>query len=456
MSQIRLSEVIGPGYDEFIRSRHLYRVVKGSKGSKKSRTAAADLIWKMMKYPQANALVIRRVEKTLRQSCFTDLLWAIDRLQVSDKWKASVSPLQLTYIPTGQIIIFRGMDDATKLASITVRKGYLCWVWFEEAFELTNELEFEKVVMSIRGRIPPETGLWKQFTLTFNPWSVNSWLKPRFFDNPRPNTLAMTTTYKCNNFLGDDDIERYEALRETSPRMARIICDGDWGIAEGLVYDNWVEEEFDLKQILKEYPNAQFTFGLDFGFSISYCAFTAALVDVKAHKMWVFDEMYDRGLVNLEIAKRINEMGYGRERIIADSASPKDIMELMNGLIEEVEGEDGKPEYRKWSLPNIMPGLKGHDSLRNGIQRMQSFKIYVHPLCKNTLIEFQNYAFDTDKDGNFVDRPIKEFDHCLDALRYSLDRFFATGKGRVVEAKGEDSPSVSRPARRRVFSSIPD
>lgn len=421
MAQFKLSEVIGGGYNDWWTTRKFYRICKGSKGSKKTRTTALWFIWHMMKYPQANTLVVRRFKNTLESTVYADMLWAIDRLDVADEWKPLKSPLRLVHTnvdpetgkKTQNVIMFAGMDDPLKLAGSAVRYGYLCWVWFEEMYDITNENEFDKLVMSIRGKIPPETGLWKQITGTFNPWSENTWIKKRFFDEPAKNVFSKTTTYKCNEWLGDDDIERYEDMYRQNPRMARIICDGDWGIAEGLVYENWYEEEFDPMQILAENPNAKPVFGLDFGFSVSYNAFVAMIVDPKAHKLWVFDEMYERNLSNLEIAKRITNMGYGKERITADCAEPKSIYELQIGQIEETFTKDGKPQYTRWILPNVEPAMKGPDSIRNGIRRMQSFTQIVHPRCVNYKMELNNYCFDQDKDGKWLDKPIKEFDHCL-------------------------------------------
>lgn len=448
---LRLSEIVGGGYDEFWNTRCFYRMCKGSKGSKKSKTTALWYIFHMMKYPQANTLVIRKVYGTLRDSTYTDLLWAIDKLGVSSSWTASISPLKLTYNPTGQVIHFRGLDDSLKIASISVRYGYLCWVWFEEFSEITNEDEFTRVMMSIRGDIPPETGLWKQITGTFNPWSEHSWIKKRFFDVPDPNVFTCTTTYRCNEHLGPDDIFRYEDMYKTNPRMARIVCDGDWGIAEGLVYDNWVEQDFEISDILREYPDAKPMFGLDFGFKISYNAFVAAFIDIGKKLIWIYDEMYVREISNLEIAKRINNMGYGKEMIIADSASPKDIFELKEGQIEEIEDEDGNVTYTRWQLPAIRPAFKGPDSIRNGVRRLQSYRMIVKPSCVNFLMELNNYCFDQDKDGNFIDQPIKDFDHLMDALRMASERYFVNASAHIGEVKGGVSDRAHK--SRRVFSS---
>ena len=450
--ELRLSKIVGRGYSRFWNCRTFYRLVKGSKGSKKSKTAALWYIYHMMKYPDANTLCIRRTFSSLQDSCAADLMWAANQLGVYDLWRMTVNPLKITYLPTGQVILFRGMDDAQKLASINVPKGYLCWVWFEEFFQITNEEEFDKLAMSIRGYIPPETGLFKQITCTFNPWSEHSWIKKRFFDKPSPNVFTDTTTYKDNEFLDQVDIERYEQMYIDSPRRARIICDGDWGIAEGLIYENWEVADFDIYKVLENNPNAKTSFGLDFGYSISYNAFICIAVDMAARKLWVFDEMYDRGMSNIDLAKKLTRMGYGKEMIFADCAEPKSIYELQAGLIEEEIDDDGNPVYTTWGLPGIRPAMKGNDSVMNGIQRLQSFRIIVHPSCQNTIVELSNYAYDQDKDGKYIDKPIKEFDHLMDSMRYASEKFFIRAHGAVAEAKGMDNmrPVGSRRSKRVV------
>lgn len=130
MTTINLSEVIGTGYKQFWRDKtHRYVVVKGSRASKKSKTAALWIIYHMMKYPLSNTLVIRRVFNTLKDSCWTDLKWAAKRLHVEKLWKFSKSPLQAEYLPTGQKILFRGLDNPMSITSIAVEHGVLNFVW---------------------------------------------------------------------------------------------------------------------------------------------------------------------------------------------------------------------------------------------------------------------------------------------------------------------------------------
>lgn len=448
----KISEIVGRGYDDFLTTRCFYRVVKGSKGSKKSKTAALDFISKIVAYPGSNLLVIRRYFSDIRDSCFQDLQWAIEQLGFSEYWNVNKARVELEYKPTKQKILFRGLDDASKIASISVAKGHLCWVWFEEASQITNEKEFDKICMSIRGRMDPALGLWKQVTITFNPWSEHHWLKARFFDKPKRNVFYDTTTFRDNEFLDDVDIQRYLDMYVENPRLARVICDGDWGIAEGLVYTDWEESEFDYREVLED-PDVVATYGLDFGFVASYNAFAAVLVNMKTRTLWVYDEMYVRGKSNVDIAKQITLMGYGKETIYADSAEPKSIYELQTGLYEVrngfVDEEDDDIEPTKWALPNVKPALKGPDSKRNGIQRLQGFHWIVHPSCKNTIMELNNYCYDTDKDGNFKDEPIKDYDHCLDSIRYSLAPMLLNAHGVVVEAKGQETPMLTEDSGHR-------
>ena len=168
----------------------------------------------------------------------------------------------------------------------------------------------------------------------------------------------------------------------------------------------------------------------------SYNAFIAVAYDPMTRTMWIYDEMYKKGMTNLDIAKEITRMGYSKEKIWADAAEPKSIYELQQGLIEERRGPNGK-EYVRYSLSNITTAVKGPDSVNNGISRIQEYHIIVHPNCRNTILELNNYAWAKDKDGNYTGKPDKLYDHLMDALRYSLSGELVKGHGGVVEAKGE-------------------
>lgn len=401
---IHLPEVIGKGYGAFWRFRGRYRVVKGSRASKKSKTTALNLITRMMQYPQANTLVVRKVFRTLKDSCFTELKWAIHRLGVDAWWGIRESPLEMTYLPTGQKIYFRGLDDPLKVTSITVENGYLCWCWIEEAYEIMDERAFDMLDESIRGGIPKETGLFKQITLTFNPWNEKHWLKARFFDAPPdPDILALTTNYLCNEWLDQADLKVFETMRENNPRRYQVAGLGGWGIVEGLVFENWKEEAFETAAIAKK-PDVVSAFGLDFGYTNDPTALFCGLVSREEKTIWVFDELYEKALTNRAICDRVTAMGYAKERIRADCAEPKSIDEL-----------------RELGLYRITPARKGRDSINNGIQYIQDYRIVIHPRCVNFLTEISNYTWAEDKFGGKLNRPIDAFNHLMDAMRYALE-----------------------------------
>ena len=161
------------------------------------------MIYRLLEYPESNGLCVRRYSNTLRDSVYSDLKWAIHHLNLDAYFDCTVSPMQIIRRCTGQKILFRGLDDGLKITSISVDKGVLCFVWIEEAYEITNEDDFNKLDLSIRGELPE--GYFKQITLTFNPWSATSWLKARFFDNPDEDTFTKTTTWECNEWLDDSD-----------------------------------------------------------------------------------------------------------------------------------------------------------------------------------------------------------------------------------------------------------
>lgn len=405
-NKIYLPDYVGKGYGTFWRFKGRYRVCKGSRASKKSKTAALWFITKLMEYPEANLLVVRKVFRTLKDSCFTELKWAIHRLGVDAFWDVKESPLEITYLPTGQKIYFRGLDDPLKVTSITVEHGYLCWMWIEEAYEISKESDFDMLDESIRGAIPEETGLFKQITLTFNPWNEHHWMKKRFFDTPDDNTLAMTTNYLCNEWLDEADEKVFEAMKVNNPRRYRVAGLGEWGIVEGLIFENWEEKAFDI-QAVRNLASVKSAFGLDFGYTNDPSALFCGLVDEANKTLWVFDEMYGYGMSNEAIAKEVQGMGYMKEKIRADAAEPKSIDRLYD-----------------LGLSHIHKARKGKDSVNNGIDYIQDFHIIVHPKCVNFITEISNYTWDTDsKTGKKLNVPIDDFNHLMDAMRYALEDF---------------------------------
>lgn len=401
--RIKLSEVVLPAYKEFWNTKKTYVVCKGSRGSGKSKHAALWHIVNMIKYPLSNTLVIRKVERTLRDSCYSDLKWAINKLGLDDFWKCTTSPLEMEYIPTGQKILFRGLDSPLKITSISVPIGVLNFLWFEEFYEISKEEDFDILDESIRGQLPE--GYFKRITATFNPWSERHFSKKKFFDSQSNDVLAMTTTYKDNPYLSETDLKLFERMKEQNPRRYRVAGLGEFGISEGLVYENWEEKEFSVDEV-KKIKGIQSAFGLDFGYTVDPTALVCSLVDMENMKIYVFDEMYKQGLSNKQIYQEILDMGLAKEKIVADSAEPKSIDEL-----------------RSLGLTRIRGAEKGRDSIMNGIQFIQNFEVIIHPRCVNFLTEISNYTFAKDRFGNTVNKPIDEFNHALDGWRYSMEQF---------------------------------
>ena len=401
--EISLPEIVGRGYGRFWRFEGRYRVVKGSRASKKSKTAALWLIYSIMERPGANALVVRKVYRTIRESCFAELKWAISRLGVSGKWSIRESPLSMRYLPTGQQIYFRGLDDPQKIASITVEDGSLCWIWLEEAYEVSREEDFAMLDESLRGEVGE--GLFKQVTLTFNPWNERSWLKKRFFDSESESVLAMTTDWTMNEWLDDADRAMFSEMERTNPRRYRVAGKGEWGASDGAVYENWQEKAFSVSEI-KKVAGVKAVFGLDFGYTNDPSALFCGLVAKDEKTIWVFDEMYKKGMLNKDIYAHIAKLGYSKEKIRADSAEPKSIAEL-----------------RELGLSRIRRARKGRDSVRHGIGAISAYRIIVHPRCVNFITEISNYCWEQDKSGKMLNVPIGDFNHLMDAMRYAMEEF---------------------------------
>ena len=414
----KMSDFVGGGYNDFWKFKGRYRVCKGSRASKKSKTTALWFISNLSKekYRAANLLVIRKTFRTLKDSCFTELKWAINRLGLQNTWIAKESPLEIVNIETGQKIYFRGLDDPLKVTSITVDVGVLCWLWIEEAYEIMSEADFDTIDESIRGEVPD--GLFKQITLTFNPWNEHHWMKKRFFDcEPDPDILALTTNYLCNEWLDASDKKLFETMKKNNPRRYAVAGLGNWGIVDGLVYENWKEQNFVLMtkseyDKLEEKPDdvvfsdkLKNGFGLDFGYTNDPSAAFIGFVDLDNKKIYVWDEMYQKGLSNKRIHEVLNSMGYSKDRFTGDSSEPKSIDELKGyGL-------------------RITGASKGKDSVNNGIQWIQDFEIIIHPRCVNFLTEISNYTWDTDKFGNKLNVPIDDFNHLMDAMRYGFEQY---------------------------------
>ena len=415
--QIPLSKYLGKGYNRFHHSRNFYRVVKGGRGSKKSKSTALDYIYKMLKYPWANLLVVRRFSNTNKQSTYTDLKWAANRMKVSHLFKFNESLPEITVKKTGQKILFRGLDDPLKITSITVDNGLLAWLWLEEAYQVENKDKFDTLVESIRGSVD-DKNFFKQITVTFNPWSERHWLKSAFFDEETRfnDVFADTTTYRDNEWLDQQDIDRYEDLWRTNPRRAAVVANGDWGVAEGLVFENYTIKDFDIMATIKRVGET--TAGLDFGFTHDATTFPRLAVDLDSKELWIYAEHYEHAMTTDDIYNMIVDADMKNALITADSAEQRLIAEL-----------------RAKGISRITPSVKGAGSINAGIDFMKQFKIYIHPSCVKTIEEFDTYIYKQDKDGKWLNEPIDANNHIIDAVRYSLERYHIQGSNTREKTK---------------------
>ena len=392
-------------------SRKRYIVMKGSAGSGKSVDTALMYILRLMNDKGRNLVCIRKADITNRDSTFAELTGAIYRL-FGDKaeryWKINTSPLQLTFIPNGNKVIFRGMNDdkqREKLKSITFQKGKLTDVWIEEATEIT-QADFEIIDDRLRGRLPD--GQFYQIRMTFNPVNNNHWIKKNFFDFTDDNTLTHHSTYLMNRFIDDAYRARMERRKQVDPEGYQIYGLGEWGEIGGLILHNW--EIRDISQNLSDYDDI--AIGQDFGFNH---ANAILLLGIKDDNIYIIDEIYVHEKETSEIIPLAIAKAFPTNRTMwCDSAEPDRIKMWKNagyGKAKAVEKEQN-------SIKAQIDWLKGVVSKAKTVKRM----IYVHPHCVNTIKELQQWKWKKDeKSGEYLDEPVPIMDDAMAALRYGIE-----------------------------------
>lgn len=414
IERIYLPDKIGRGYASMWHSKCRYIAVKGSRRSKKSKTQAQKLIYQIVKYPLANALVVRRYYTTLRDSCYAELKWAIHNLGLDQFFRCKESPLEITYIPTGQKIFFRGLDDALKITSLTVEVGALCFLWLEEAFEVADEAEFNRLEESLLGDCPE--GHFKQITLTFNPWSESTWIKARFFDVDDPNVLAMTTNYTCNEWLSDADREVFERMKVERPERYRVSGLGEWGV-DGAVYF----EEFDpAVHVIEPFPIPDHWLiyrAIDYGLDALACLYIA--VDTQGCA-YVIGEVYSHNLIVSDAAAAIIKAEMREQNYI--TYAPPDLWARMKNSGVTIAEEFHKNGVLLTQSSNQrVPGwLQVHERLKvltdvDATSKTSRLKIFSS--CRNLIRCISTIKAD-DRDCNDVATEPHELTHINDALRY--------------------------------------
>ena len=365
-----------------------WEVYMGSAGSAKSYFITQKLIIRCCK-EKIKVLVCRRTGTTIRNTCFSLFKDILNKWKLTPYVKIRESDFNIKF-PNGSEIIFIGLDEETKLLSL----NNIGCVFIEEAFEVPKNI-VEQLNLRLRGSTPNQ-----QIIMAFNPISKHHWLYDFCEVNPPSSFIFTHSTYKDNPFLNAEYVAELEELYTRNPQKARVFCDGEWGVnSDGLVFKNWKVREFNHAEI-----DGQLMCGLDFGFVNDISAFTASLMDEKNKRIYVFKEYGATGKTNKDLVDIITALGFNKSTIIADAAEPKSIEEI-----------------KRAGINKIRACKKGPDSIIHGIQKLQNYEIIIHPSCVGIITEFENYTWQKDKKTDeYINKPIDDFNHYIDSLRYSL------------------------------------
>ena len=365
-----------------------WEVYRGSAGSAKSYFITQKLIIRCCN-EKIKILVCRRTGATIRNTCFSLFKDIIEKWHIAPYVKIRETDFNIKF-PNGSEIIFLGLDEETKLLSL----NNIGCIFIEEAFEVPKNI-VEQLNLRLRGKTENQ-----QIIMAFNPISKSHWLYDFCENNPPSSFIYIQSTYKDNPFLNKEYIAELEELYKRNPAKARIFCDGEWGVdAEGLVFQNWKVEEFDNSKI-----NGELMIGLDFGFVNDISALVASLLVEEEKRIYIFKEYGAKGKTNSDLVNVIKQLGFNKSVIIADSAEPKSIAEIKSAGIQKIRA-----------------CTKGKDSIIHGIQKLQNYEIIIHPSCTGIIEEFENYTWTKDKYTDiYINKPIDDYNHYIDALRYSL------------------------------------
>lgn len=407
MKKIRLSDLIAPSFytvhKDIKKGKHIHHWLKGGRGSTKSSFVGIEVPLGMMddanKGNMTNAVVIRKVKDTLKDSVFEQITWAIEKLGVSHLWDIPKAKLEITYIPTGQKILFRGADDPVKLKSTKVSKGYIKYIWYEELDQFNGMEEIRNINQSLmRGG--------DDFVVfyTYNPpKSVQSWVNTESAIK-RNDRLVHHSNYKSvpKKWLGEQFFIEAEHLKKVNPTAYNHEYLGEVTGTGGEVFSNVKVREITDEEIA---TFDRIKRGIDFGYAIDPFAYGEMHFDKTRRKLYIYDEIYKVGLSNRKAAKLIKQRNIGNGLITADSAEPKSIAELKGyGL-------------------NVRGARKGPDSVEYGMKFLQDLEeiIIDGERCPNAAKEFLNYELEKDRNGNFkAEFPDKD-NHFIDLTRYALE-----------------------------------
>lgn len=377
----------------------------GGRGSTKSSFFGIEVLVLLLRNRDCNAVVLRKVAATLRDSVYAQIQWAISILGLDSQFIQKTSPLRMIYKPTGQQIVFLGVDKKEKIKSIKPRAGYFGVVWYEEVDQFSGMEELRNLNQSLlRGG----KNFWCFYSYN-PPKSRDSWVNQEVLID-EPDRLVHHSTYLGvpRDWLGDLFFLEAEKLKNKNEMAYRHEYLGEVTGTGGAVFAN--VEHMDMSDAFIDTLEYKY-FGLDFGFAIDPLAFVCMAYSRKHEILYIYDEIYQQKLTNRKASKLILPK-IDNKIVWADSAEPKSIREL-----------------KEWGL-NIMGVKKGPDSVEYGIKWLQNLeKIYIDKnRCPNTFREFVTYEYEQNKDGQFISSYPDKNNHTIDAARYGCSGIMRSEK----------------------------
>ena len=377
-------------------------VLPGGRGSCKSSYASLEVVYQIIKHPQIHAVVMRKVQNTLRTTVYQQYIWAIEMMGLGHLFKTKVNPPEITYKPTGQRIMFFGADDPGKIKSLKVPFGYVGILHFEELDQFAGEEEIRNVEQStLRG------GDIAIEIKTFNPpQTAMNWAN-KYCLRDKPGQMILRTDYRDvpEAWLGRRFLDDAEYLRQTNYRAYEHEYLGKANGTGGNVFSN--VEDMRMDEIRPTFDRIYN--GLDWGYYPDPFAFNRVHFDAGRRDLYIFDEktMFKAG--NRESADAIMKMGIGPSDLITcDSAEPKSI-----------------GDYRSYGL-TASGAQKGPGSVEYSMKWLASLNhIYIDAdACPDTWAEFTEYEYDRDRDGNVVSGYPDANNHHIDAVRYATEKIW--------------------------------
>ena len=405
---VRLTDLIAPAfypvYWDVKDGLHTYYDLYGGRGSTKSSFISLELVMGIMEDPNSNAVVFRKVASTIGTSVFEQVLWAINALGVEELWKTTTNPYKATYKPTGQVILFRGLDKAKKLKSIKVAKGYLKFLWLEELDEFAGEEEIRSVQQSVL-RGGPKYIVFKSFN---PPISRSNWAN-KYVLNPHRGAYRHKSCYLDvpADWLGQQFFDDAEDLKQTNYRAYQHEYLGDAVGTGGEVFDN-----LEIRQIpdneISSFDNI--FMGIDWGWYPDPFHWSKMHFDSTRKTLYIYDEMRCWKTSNAETWNRL-VMQHGvtsQDLITADSAEKKSV-----------------GDYRDYGSL-CRPAIKGPDSRRYSYKWLQSLKkIVIDPVrCPYSAQEFPEYEYERNEQDEIISGYPDGNDHGIDAVRYAMERYY--------------------------------